>query len=70
MRVYLTGFEISGESELIELLKDLSAMKAQYERVAEALSMTEEKGYGIVMPSKEELRLDAPEIIKQTAATE
>ena len=61
----LTGFEISGESELIELLKDLSAMKAQYERVAEALSMTEEKGYGIVMPSKEELRLDAPEIIKQ-----
>lgn len=61
----LTGFEISGESELIELLKDLSAMKTQYERVAEALSMTEEKGYGIVMPSKEELRLDAPEIIKQ-----
>ena len=61
----LTGFGISGESELIELLKDLSAMKAQYERVAEALTMTEEKGYGIVMPSKEELRLDAPEIIKQ-----
>ena len=61
----LTGFEISGESELIELLKDLSAMKAQYERVAEALSMTEEKGYGIVMPSKEELCLAAPEIIKQ-----
>ena len=64
----LTGFEISGESELIELLKDLSAMKAQYERVAEALSMTEEKGYGIVMPAKEELRLDAPEIIKQNGS--
>ena len=61
----LTGFDISGESELIELLKDLSAMKTQYERVAEALAMTEEKGYGIVMPSKEELHLEAPEIIKQ-----
>lgn len=61
----LTGFDISGESELIELLKDLSVMKTQYERVAEALAMTEEKGYGIVMPSKEELHLEAPEIIKQ-----
>ena len=27
--------------------------------------MTDEKGYGIVMPSKEELKLDEPEIIKQ-----
>lgn len=61
----LTGFEIRGENDLIELLRGLSAMKSQYEKVAEALTMTEEKGYGIVMPSKEELQLAAPEIVKQ-----
>ena len=61
----LTGFEISNESALVSLLQDLSKMKSQYERVAEALIMTEEKGYGIVMPSKENLHLEEPEIIKQ-----
>lgn len=61
----LTSFNISNESELVSLLQELSVMKAQYERVSEALKMTDEKGYGIVMPTKDELKLDEPEIIKQ-----
>lgn len=61
----LTGFEISNEAALVSLLQELSSMKSQYERVSEALAMTEEKGYGIVMPSKEDLHLEEPEIIKQ-----
>ncbi|MBO7302678.1 MAG: stage IV sporulation protein A, partial [Clostridia bacterium] len=61
----LTGFNINDESELVSLLQELSSMKSQYERVAEALEMTNEKGYGIVMPTKDELKLDEPEIIKQ-----
>ena len=51
----LTGFEIPNESALIDLLKDLSVAKAQYDRVSEALAMAEEKGYGIVMPTVEEI---------------
>lgn len=62
----LTGFDIPDESSLIALLKDLSSAKAQYDRVAEALAMAEEKGYGIVMPSIEELHLEEPEIVKQS----
>ena len=62
----LTGFEIPNENALIDLLKELSVAKAQYDRVAEALSMAEEKGYGIVMPRIEELRLEEPEIVKQS----
>ncbi len=62
----LTGFDISNESALIDLLKDLSVMQGQYQRVAEALQMAEEKGYGIVMPSIEELHLEEPEIVKQS----
>ena len=61
----LTSFNISNESELVSLLQELSVMKARYERVSEALKMTDEKGYGIVMPTKDELKLDEPEIIKQ-----
>lgn len=62
----LTGFEIPNESALISLLKELSVAKNQYERVAEALSMAEEKGYGIVMPTVADLRLEKPEMVKQS----
>lgn len=62
----LSGFDIPNEETLISLLKNLSQSKAQYDRVAEALAMAEEKGYGIVMPSIEELHLEEPEIIKQS----
>lgn len=62
----LSGFDIPNEETLISLLKNLSQSKAQYDRVAEALAMAEEKGYGIVMPSIEDLHLEEPEIIKQS----
>ena len=61
----LTGFEISDEGDLIKLLREFSESKSQYERVAEALAMAEEKGYGIVMPTIDELHLEEPEIVKQ-----
>jgi len=61
----LTGFDIENEHQLISLLKELSAMKMQYERVADSLAMAEEKGYGIVMPTVDELHLEEPEIVKQ-----
>ncbi|MBQ7383862.1 MAG: stage IV sporulation protein A, partial [Clostridia bacterium] len=62
----LSGFEIENERELISLLKNLSEMKSRYDRVSEALAMAEEKGYGIVMPTVDELRLEEPEIVKQS----
>ena len=61
----MTGFDIAGEEDLIRLLRDFSAMKSEYERVAEALRDAEDRGYGIVMPDISELRLEQPEIVKQ-----
>ena len=62
----LTGFDISSEEALISLLCELSEMRDQYNRVSEALQMAEEKGYGIVMPTVSELKLEEPEIVKQS----
>ena len=61
----ITGFSIEGESELISLLKGLSEMKSSYERVSDALADADEKGYGIVMPDIESLKLEEPVIVKQ-----
>ncbi len=62
----LTGFEIDNDEELIALLRDLAASKSQFDRVSEALAAAEEKGYGIVMPTVDELHLEEPQIVKQS----
>ena len=61
----LTGFDITGEQDLVQLLRDFAVLKGEYERVAEAVKSAEQKGYGIVMPDISELRLEQPEIVKQ-----
>lgn len=62
----LTGFDISGDSQLIELLCELAKMKDKYDRVGKALDDAESSGYGIVMPNISDLRLNDPEIVKQS----
>lgn len=61
----MTGFDIGGESELVELLCSLSKLQSDYQRVSDALRDADEKGYGIVMPSPDALRLEEPVIVKQ-----
>ena len=61
----LTGFDIDGEETLISLLRRLASMKSDYERVSDALRDADEKGYGIVMPDIEALKLEEPVIVKQ-----
>jgi len=60
-----SGFTISDDGDLISLLASLSAVKAEYDKVADALRDVREKGYGVVLPSARELTLQEPEIVKQ-----
>ena len=61
----MSGFDITTEGELIDLLCSLSRLKRDYERVSDALSEVDERGYGIVMPDPDALRLEEPVIVKQ-----
>ena len=60
-----TGLVINDEMELMNSITELSAIKKEYMRVKDALDEVEATGYGIVMPSIEELSLEEPEIVKQ-----
>ncbi len=60
-----TGIDIKNESDLMPLLMELNKIKNEYERIRPALEEVEATGYGIVMPSMEELSLEEPQIIKQ-----
>lgn len=62
----MTGLEIDGEAKMLQTVKELSDVKKKYDRIAAALEMAEEKGYGIVMPDVSDLKLEEPEIIKQS----
>ncbi|MDE6281949.1 MAG: stage IV sporulation protein A, partial [Oscillospiraceae bacterium] len=59
------GLEIKDDRDLIDQLTQMAAMKRKYEKVEGALSQVEATGYGIVMPTLEELTLEEPEIVKQ-----
>ena len=60
-----TGFSISDDGEMLSQLIELSKMKREYDRVAEALNDVKTKGYGVVMPSQEELQIEEPKIVRQ-----
>lgn len=60
-----TGIIINDEMELMNCVTELSVIKKEYMRVKDALDEVEATGYGIVMPSIEELTLEEPEIVKQ-----
>ncbi len=60
-----TGLIINDEQELMSSIAELASIKNEYMRVKDALDEVEATGYGIVMPSIEELTLEEPEIVKQ-----
>ena len=60
-----SGFDVRDDGDLVSLLTELSAVKREYDRIDTALQDVREHGYGIVMPSREELRLEEPEIVRQ-----
>ena len=61
----LTGTQIKGEYELISTVKELASMREELSSLKDAFTNVKMKGYGVVTPSKEDIRLEEPVIIKQ-----
>ncbi|MBR6259159.1 MAG: stage IV sporulation protein A [Oscillospiraceae bacterium] len=60
-----SGLCINDDGDIMTSITELSSVKADYDKVKEALNDVREKGYGIVMPSRDELTLQEPEIIRR-----
>jgi len=63
-----TGMEIRTDGQLMELLIQLSQIKQEYDKIADALSSVKATGYGVVMPTAQEMQLETPEIIRKGGA--
>lgn len=60
----LAGVPISGEYELISLIREMSERKDSYDKVADAISAVQMKGYGVVGPGLSDIRMEEPVLIR------
>lgn len=60
----ITGETINGERQLLESLKQMTMMKREYLSIKNALESVKNKGYGVVTPSRDEITLENPTMIK------
>ncbi len=62
------GMEITTDAQLLQLLTQLSEVKREYDKISDALSSVKATGYGIVMPSADEMNLQPPEVLRKNGA--
>ena len=63
-----SGISIENDAQLLKLLTELSAIKQEYDKLSDALSSVKATGYGIVMPSSEEMTLETPQVVRKGGA--
>ena len=63
-----TGMQIENDSQLMAILSDLSQIKKEYDRIADAMTAVNTTGYGVVMPSADEMTLEPPQVIRKGGA--
>ena len=60
----LVGEEIKSEYHMIKMLQDMAKMKKEYVKVQHAIEAVRYKGYGVVTPERQEIKLESPEVIR------
>ena len=60
----LVGEEIKSEYHMIKMLQDMAQMKKEYVKVQHAIEAVRYKGYGVVTPERQEIKLESPEVIR------
>ncbi|MCL2224883.1 MAG: stage IV sporulation protein A [Defluviitaleaceae bacterium] len=59
-----TGMDIAGEYQLISTIKVLAEAKKEFDKIKTALEEVRRKGYGIVTPATDEMKLEPPVLVK------
>lgn len=59
------GMDVKSDAHLLSLLTELSQVKREYDQISDALSSVKATGYGVVMPTAEEMKLETPEILRK-----
>ena len=60
-----SNFDVKNDADIFSLLKEFANTKSEYDKIKMALEEVRIKGYGIITPTTEELKLEEPEIVRQ-----
>ncbi len=61
----IIGINVANRAELLSLFQDYNEAKSEYDQIKNALKMVKQTGYGVALPTLNDMRLDTPEIVKQ-----
>ena len=62
------GMEIENDGQLLTLLTEFKKIKQEYDKLHDALDSVNATGYGIVMPTAQDMTLYKPELVKKGSA--
>ena len=62
------GLPIQTDAQLLQLLTELSAVKQEYDKVSDALAAVKATGYGVVMPTAEDMTLEQPQMLHKNGS--
>ena len=63
-----SGISITDDSQLVRILTELAKAKKEYDQLSDALQSVNATGYGIVMPTPDQVVMQAPEIVHKGGA--
>ena len=58
-----SGFEISDDSDLMELMRSMKTLKSEFDHIHQALEQARSTGYGVILPEAEQMVLEEPQIV-------
>ena len=60
----IIGVDINSKADMINLFQNLKEAQTEYENIKGALKMVKQTGYGVAIPSINDLKLENPEVLK------
>ena len=57
--------DVKNKADLLSLFQDFNIAKKEYDQIKYALKMVKQTGYGVAIPSLDDMKLDTPEVVKQ-----
>ncbi len=60
-----SGLDIQSDGQLVSILREMSAVKQEYDKIKDALEAVNSTGYGVVMPDHDQLQIEEPQLVKQ-----
>lgn len=60
-----SGVTVENDGDLMACMSELREIRAEYDRLHQALQSARETGYGVVLPQAEEMELEEPQIVQK-----